>query len=251
MLTDWHFYLVALPAVILIGAAKGGFSGISVLSLPLMTFVVSPIHAAAITLPILLVQDIISLWAYRKNMHRQNLITLLPGAIMGIIIAAALANIISDDIIKLMVGFIATGFVVHRWMTKTKDNDTATTPSFWRGTLWGFLGGFTSFLTNTGGPPVQIYLMPQKLPPPVYAGTFTVLFAVVNYIKFAAFFTLGQISRDNLIISAVLLPLTIASTLCGIWIVGRVDGARFYKIIYALTFVVGIILIYSGMKDMI
>jgi uncharacterized protein len=166
MITNWHFYLLAFPAVVLLGAAKGGFSGISVLSLPLMTLVVSPLQAAAITLPILMVQDIISLWAYRKNMHQENLRTLLPGAFVGIICAALLVNVISDQLIKLMVGVIATGFVLNRWRGTRTTEDEVQSPSYWRGTFWGYCAGFTSFLTNSGGPPVQIYLLPQKLAPP-------------------------------------------------------------------------------------
>ena len=36
MITDWHFYLVAIPAVILLGFSKGGFQGMGLLSLPLL-----------------------------------------------------------------------------------------------------------------------------------------------------------------------------------------------------------------------
>jgi len=248
MITNWHFYLLAFPAVVLLGAAKGGFSGISVLSLPLMTLVVSPLQAAAITLPILMVQDIISLWAYRKNMHEENLRTLLPGAFVGIICAALLVNVISDQLIKLMVGVIATGFVLNRWRGTRTTEDEVQSPSYWRGTFWGYCAGFTSFLTNSGGPPVQIYLLPQKLAPPVYAGTFAVLFAIVNYTKFMVFASMGQISTDNLMLSATLLPLAIASTFLGIWLVERINGEKFYTIIYALTFIVGLVLIFDSCR---
>jgi uncharacterized membrane protein YfcA len=96
---------------------------------------------------------------------------------------------------------------------------------------------------------VQVYLLPQKLPPPVYAGTFSVLFAIVNYCKFAAFAGMGQLSYANLTISLTLLPLAIVATFIGIWLVERVDGEKFYRIIYALTFIVGLSLIYSGAAD--
>jgi hypothetical protein len=59
----WQFYLAAIPAVILVGLSKGGFSGLSLLSIPLLALVTSPIRAAAIMLPILIVQDIVSVWA--------------------------------------------------------------------------------------------------------------------------------------------------------------------------------------------
>ena len=51
------FYAAAIPAVILLGLSKGGFSGVGLLSLPLLALVISPIRAAGIILPILIVQD--------------------------------------------------------------------------------------------------------------------------------------------------------------------------------------------------
>src|SRR4051812_22733854 len=47
MITDPLFYLAAVPAVILMGLSKGGLSGLSLLSLPLMALVVSPVQSAA------------------------------------------------------------------------------------------------------------------------------------------------------------------------------------------------------------
>ena len=54
MLADWHFYALALPAVILLGLAKGGFAGMGALSLPMLALVTDPVRAAAIMLPLIM-----------------------------------------------------------------------------------------------------------------------------------------------------------------------------------------------------
>ncbi len=54
MITDPWFYAVAIPAVILVGISKGGFAGISALSLPLLALQISPLRGAVIMLPILI-----------------------------------------------------------------------------------------------------------------------------------------------------------------------------------------------------
>ena len=64
---DPQFHFVAVPAVILVGLAKGGFSGLGTLGVPLLSLVVSPVRAAAIVLPILIVQDWVSVWAFRRD----------------------------------------------------------------------------------------------------------------------------------------------------------------------------------------
>jgi hypothetical protein len=62
------------------------------------------------------------------------------------------------------------------------------------------------------------------------------------------FASMGQISTDNLMLSATLLPLAIASTFLGIWLVERINGEKFYTIIYALTFIVGLVLIFDSCR---
>ena len=56
---DPLFYAVAVPAVILLGLSKGGFAGVGALAMPMLSLVMSPVQAAAIVLPILIVQDVV------------------------------------------------------------------------------------------------------------------------------------------------------------------------------------------------
>ena len=88
--------------------------------------------------------------------------------------------------------------------------------------------------------------MPQNLKPRVFAGTATMFFAAVNLIKVPPYFLLGQFSRDNLTVSAGLIPVAILSTFAGVWLVRRVDADRFYAIILIITFVIGVKLTYDA-----
>src|SRR3546814_14062191 len=58
MLVDPWFYAIAVPAVILLGLSKGGFAGVGSISMPLIALVIPPVQAAAVVLPILIVQDV-------------------------------------------------------------------------------------------------------------------------------------------------------------------------------------------------
>ena len=114
VITDPLFYAAAIPAVTLLGLAKGGFSGLGTLSLPLMALVVSPVQAAAITLPILIVQDVVSVWAYRYTWDKRNVVILVVGATTGIVTGYLLAAQVSDAAIKLAVGLISIAFGADR-----------------------------------------------------------------------------------------------------------------------------------------
>ena len=74
------------------------------------------------------------------------------------------------------------------------------------------------------------------------------VFAAVNLLKVPPYFLLGQFSRDNLVVSAWLLPVAILSTFAGVWLVRRVSADRFYAIILALTFLIGVKLTYDAVR---
>ena len=76
---DPIFYFAAIPAVVLLGLSKGGFSGLSTLAMPLFALAISPVKAAAIILPILIVQDWVSVWAFRRDFDLRNLAILVAG----------------------------------------------------------------------------------------------------------------------------------------------------------------------------
>src|SRR4029079_13973775 len=113
IITDPVFYLVAIPAVVFLGLSKGGFSGIGMVSTPLLAPILPPLEAAALLLPILLVQDAFSAFIYRRVWDPWNLKVLLPGCVVGVGCASLLAAYVSDAAIRLMVGLIALGFVAY------------------------------------------------------------------------------------------------------------------------------------------
>ncbi len=247
---DLLFFAAMVPAVILTGLAKGGFSGIGLLSLPLMALVVSPVTAAAIMLPLLIAQDVVSVWSYRRDFDRRNLATLAPGALLGILVGYLLAAKVSDAAIVLAVGLISVGFALRRMMSDGRKPAVATRANWSAGSLWGFLCGFTSMVAHAGGPPFQIYVMPQKLKPAVFVGTGAVFFAAMNLVKLVPYLALGQLNGQNLLASAALLPFAVAATFAGVWLVRRVPPERFYGIVYWLLLLVGLKLVYDGLRGL-
>ncbi|HXW19418.1 MAG TPA: sulfite exporter TauE/SafE family protein, partial [Roseiarcus sp.] len=171
MIGDWTFYAAAAPAVIFFGLSKGGFGPISALSMPLMSLVMSPVRAAAIMLPILVVQDWVSVWAFRRDWDKRNLLILIPASVIGVGAGWLLAARVSEALVRLAVGLISIGFVIfmvaRSWRGEPIPAPAAPAP----GILWGAIAGFTSFVSHNGAPPFQVYVMPQRLAPRIFAGT--------------------------------------------------------------------------------
>jgi len=251
MAGDAAYYFAACAAVILIGLSKGGFSGLSALAMPVFTLAMSPVRAAAILLPIMIAQDWVGVWAFRREYSTRNLAILLPSAVFGIGLGWVLAAYVSDASVRLAVGLISIGFVVFMLARDRFVASGSTGAHVAPGLLWGSVAGFTSMVSHAGGPPFMVYVLPQRLEPRVFAGTATIFFAVVNLMKAPPYFWLGQFSRENLLESAVLLPVAILSTLAGVWLVRRVSAERFYPIILTLTFIIGVKLTYDAVRDLL
>jgi uncharacterized membrane protein YfcA len=150
--------------------------------------------------------------------------------------------------VRFAVGVISIAFVVYMLIRDRLGRAPVAKPGVPTGVLWGSLAGFTSFISHSGAPPFQVYVMPQYLKPRVFAGTATIFFAAVNLLKIPPYFLLGQFSRENLTVSAGLIPVAVLSTFAGVWLVRRVSAERFYAIILALTFLIGVKLTYDAVR---
>jgi uncharacterized membrane protein YfcA len=251
MTGDEAYYLTAIVAVILLGLSKGGFSGLSSLSMPLMSLTLSPVRAAAILLPILVVQDWVGIWAFRKDWDGRNLAILIPSSIIGVALGWLLAAQVPESWVRLAVGLISVGFVLFMVARARFGASEAAKATVAPGMFWGAAAGFTSFVSHSGSPPFQVYVMPQRLEPRIFAGTATMFFAAVNLLKLPPYLALGQFSNENLRASALLFPLAIVSTLAGVWLVRRVDAERFYAFVYVLTFLIGLRLTWQGLAEIL
>ena len=248
MIVDPWFYAVAIPAVILVGISKGGFAGISALSLPLLALQISPLRGAVIMLPILIVQDIVSVSAYWKKWDWGNLKVLLPGAFVGIVAGYVLAAHVSDAAFKLALGIISLAFGARYLFSNAAEIPKRAEPH--AGLFWGAMAGFTSMIANNGAPPFQIYVTPQRLPRDVFIGTMAIFFAVVNWVKVPPFIALGQFTRETLLTSAVLFPLAIAATWAGVLLIRRVSADQFNRFVYSLMVLIGVKLIWDGVAGL-
>jgi len=249
MPTDPLFYLAVIPAVLIMGIAKGGMGGgLGVVSVPLMSLVMPPTQAAAILLPILCVMDLFALWGFRGLYDRNNLKTLLPAALFGILVGTVSFRYLEEAHIKLIVGFIAVVFTLN-WLIKRLNGRTqpAKPARAWLGRLFGSVAGFTSFSVHAGGPPLDMYLLPQQLHKSVFVGTTVVFFTVVNYVKLIPYAWLGLFDTRNLTTSLGLIVLAPLGIWMGIYMHRRISEGWFYALCYGLLLVSGVKLSVDGM----
>ena len=256
VITDPLFYLLAIPAVTLLGLSKGGFAGLGMISTPLLALVVPPLEGAAILLPILIIQDAISVWTYHRAWSAWNLKVLLPGSVLGVGAGWLFARYLSNAAIELTVGSIALVFVLNMWVGSWLRAYRGRPPAIARrphpamGVVWGALSAFTSTLVQVGAPPFQIHMLPQRLDKLTLVGTTVIFFAILNLMKIVPYFALGQFSPRNLVTSAILLPLAVATNFLGIWLVTKTPTDQFYRIAYLLMLLIAVALLWQGLRGL-
>lgn len=250
MIFDPVFILAALVGVVALGLSKGGLAGVGQIATPLLALFMPPLEAAAILLPIMILQDAMALWVYRKDWDAKNLKVMLPGAVIGMCIAWVLAAHISEAMVRVAVGAISIVFVLHAWIARPRPAADIGPPSKARGVFWGAVSGFTSTLCQAGGPPYQVHVLPQRLAKMTFVGTSAIYFAAVNAMKVVPYFALGQFSTSGLGITLALVPVAIVSNFLGFWVVRRMSAEMFFKLAYILVFLISLELVRGGLVAM-
>lgn len=247
MLASPIFLIAALFSAFCIGLSKGGLPVIAMLSVPLMALFISPVTAAAMLLPIYIASDMVGLWLYRGAFSRRNLKILIPASMAGIGVGWATATFIPDWSIALIIGVMGILFCARQWLTKhgAKPAQPADVP---RGLFWGTLAGFTSFVSHSGGPPFQMYVLPQKLDKLAFAGTATILFAIVNAAKLVPYWQLGQFRADNLTAAFALIPVAVLGTFVGAWLTKVMRQDLFFRAVEIALLLVSLQLIYEAVQ---
>ncbi len=228
--------IMLVIAAFVVGLAKGGLSSAGALAVPMLTIWMDPLTAAASLLPIYIASDVIAVAIYRKQPSWPNLRILVPASLAGVLAATLVAPHVPVAAVTLLTGLIGLAFVAQSVLMPPPEVPHRARVG--RGIVWGLLTGITSFISHNGAPPFTAYVLPQKLPNLAFAGTATIVFAIINLSKLPAYHEIGLTGGLSM---RMLLPLTgvaIAGAFAGRWLVGRLPQKVYSAVIRALLGVV-------------
>ncbi|MBB1074911.1 sulfite exporter TauE/SafE family protein [Rhodoferax sp. 4810] len=247
LITDPYFYMVTIPAVLLMGISKSGFgAGFGSLAVPMMALAVSVPQAAAILMPVLLVMDILGMAAFRKDFDMKLLRFLLPWGLVGIGVGTLLFKVLNAQVVAGLVGAFTLLFLAQRVAFPPKPDSPP--PPKWLGAVLTATAGFTSFIAHAGGPPVNAYVIPMRLSPVRFTATMAFFFFVINLSKWVPYAWLGLLDWRNMATSLVLLPIAPIGVWVGVWLARRISQVLFYRFLYAGMLLTGLKLLWDAFK---
>lgn len=246
MHADPYFYLVAIPAVLLLGISKSGFgAGFGSLAVPMMALAVSVPQAAAILMPVLLLMDLLGMAAFRNNVDRTLLRFLIPFGLLGIGIGTCLFKLLDTRWVAGIVSVFTLLFLAQRLLFPPRPGSPP--PPRWLGALLTVTSGFTSFIAHAGGPPINAYVIPLRLSPVLFTGTLAFFFFFINLAKWIPYAWLGLLDTANLMTSLVLLPVAPLGVWLGVRIAHRIQPVLFYRMVYLGMLLTGTKLLWDAL----
>lgn len=238
---DPAFFAVAIPAVLFAAISKGGFGGGAAFAgSTLLALYLPPAQAVGLMLPLLMMMDVTGLRRYWRRWAWPEARTLMAGAAPGILAGWLLFGWVSPELLRLLIGLIAIGFVAFQ-IARTRGwiPTPRTTPPIGTGYGWGAVAGFTSTLSHAGGPPAAMFLLGRRLDKTTYQATTVIVFWWVNLVKFPGYLALGMFTGASALANLLLAPVAVAGVLLGARLHHAVSDTIFFRITYALLLLTG------------
>lgn len=249
-------------SLLLISMSKGGFP-VGSIAMPLLILVWPSETQAAraavgFMLPMLCIMDLAAVFLYRRHIEWRRIARMLPGSIVGVLIAATLfisdqhsLITVTDAALRIAIGLLGLLFVAwfatRKWLLRKLVQ--APPPGHAACLGYGITAGITSSLAHAAGPVMQMVLLPQKLSKMNFAATTCGYFFSLNLIKMVPFTLLGRIEADNLQLGLLMLPVLPVGVLLGFGLVHITKDHHYTAFIYAALAVTSTFLIINGIRS--
>jgi hypothetical protein len=207
--------------------------------LPVVIFanLLPPRESTGALLPLLLCGDVFGVMFFRKHASWPHLWNLFAWVIVGVVAGYFALGWFNNAQVKRMIGVILVAMVALQWWRGYQQGDLgALLPhSMWFTALMGIFAGFATMVANAAGPVLVLYLLAIGLPKLVFIGTAAWFFMLVNAFKVPFSVKLGLITRESLLMDAILVLPMVPGALLGPRILKHINQRTFERMVLILT----------------
>jgi uncharacterized protein len=221
-------WIALLGSGLLVGIHKTGLNGLAMIVIPIMAAAFGARASIGITLPMLIVGDIIAVIYYRQHAQLKVVVQALPWVMLGVGIGAFVGDAVSNATFERLIGIsliIGLGFTAYQEFSRRE----IVVPRTWLiAALIGSAAGFSSMIGNAAIL-MSLYFLALGFKKNQIIGTIAWLFVTVNVSKvFIHRFMWHTISLDTLRLNLVALPAILVGALLG-FILVRLIPERPYR----------------------
>lgn len=241
-------FLIAALATFSIGLAKSALPAAATMPVGIMALVLPPKVSVGAILPLLILGDLVALYAYRKTTDWALLRRLSLWVLVGFLIGYAFLDRASSREVGWAIGIIL--IFSSLWELNKKrinfeaipwDNHRGAKKTFIT-SITGVLIGTLSMSANASGPIMAVYLIKLKLPILIFMGTTSWAFFIINVAKIPFNLALGLITVETLLFGLIMSPLILVGGLWGQKLIKKLDQQKFEKLALYSTLIAGFLL---------
>lgn len=250
MPVTWEVLAAGDFAALFAGVSKGGFgSGAAFAGAAILAVVAPPGAALGVMMPLLTVIDLATLRpCWRQWGHEETRVPVL-GGLPGVALGVAFYRLADADLMRVLIGAIAVGFVAWQLAVRARLLRGAKRPlPLGAGLIAGVVAGFTSFVSHAGGPPAAVHLLSRGLGKTGFQATTVAVFFALDIAKAVPCGFLGLFTRETLAAALVLSPFALIGAGIGVRAHRVVPERAFLAITYVLLTVTGVKLIIDGLS---
>lgn len=235
----------ALGALIIAGASfvmgLAGF-GIGLVSLAFLPYVMPPATAVVLMTLYAAVFALAIFVPVRRDFTPARLADLVVGTIAGTPLGVwALASLPASALNRL-IGLMLLVAVALEWRGLYPERLARRGWGLGAGVLAGVIGG----AVGTPGPPVVLYATTQGWSPRTIKANLQAFFVVNQAVILAGYWWAGLLTREVWRFAALFAAPAIVGVAAGVALFNRTDPVRFRRIVFALLFVSGAVLLVRG-----
>ena len=224
------------------GALVAGLSGFAfgLVAASIWLYILSPLQTATLIIAFGLIVQGYSVWKLRRALDLKKLWPFVLGAAIGVPVGVTILTWANPAHVRMGVGVFLMLYSLYAFFRPAIPPVTAGGAAADAGV--GFLNGVLGGITGLAGILVTIWSGLRGWPKDVQRTVFQPVAVAIFLMSALWIGGKGAITTETAKLFAVGLPALLAGTWLGLKLYGRIDEATFRKIVLALLFVSGVVL---------
>lgn len=230
---------VVFVASLVLGLA--GF-GIGLVALAFLPFVMEPADAIVLMTIYAVVFALGLFIPLRRDFRWAGMIELAVGTVVGTPLGVWLLTALPASALVRLIGFMLLAIVLLEWLGLYPERLPGRGWALGAGVAAGILGG----AVGTPGPPVILYISAQGWSPRTIKANLQAFIVVNQMVILAGYGVAGLVTRHVGWLALTLFLPAMGGVLAGAACFSRIDAASFRRLVFALLFASGVVLLLRG-----